>query len=302
MAALVASQDRVLDSCVPSPDPVPPTMLFLFLFGSLDKHLLYESDKPCPKPQRDSQPKATNWGRPQVSAQAGLHQGRIVFHVFWLKLVKMKPYTSPGYQTLQSKPLRQKKSTFPLSRRARISPHRNGLSFQISPLRLEGFLNIRHHQSQTSQIAGVQTQTKQTIRGLVSIQEAHYGGRELCLLQWFHFLLKEQLVAFNSILERFLTLMSQVSSFVFQQELAFNVMFAFFRIVWQFFWRLPSWNMLFKENKCPPPLPPLSFSWAFSGAAGERTAGSAEEVTHIWISTGRYRMRVRPQLALHGVM
>lgn len=130
--------DQVLSSCrihffliFSSPDPVPPTMLFLFLFGSLDKHLLHESDKPCPKPHRDLQPKATNWGRPQVSAQAGLHQGRIVFHVFWLKLVKMKLYTSPGYQTLQSKPLRQKKNTFPLSRRARISPTETACLFRF---------------------------------------------------------------------------------------------------------------------------------------------------------------------------
>lgn len=47
-----------------SPTPPLPTMLFLFLFGSLDKHLLCESDKPYPKPQRELQPKATNWGRP----------------------------------------------------------------------------------------------------------------------------------------------------------------------------------------------------------------------------------------------
>lgn len=47
-----------------SPTPPLPTMLFLFLFGSSDKHLLCESDKPYPKPQRELQPKATNRGRP----------------------------------------------------------------------------------------------------------------------------------------------------------------------------------------------------------------------------------------------
>lgn len=72
-----------------SPTPPLPTMLFLFLFGSLDKHLLCESDKPYPKPQRELQPKATNWGWPWDSAQAGLHQAGIAFHMFWLKLVKM---------------------------------------------------------------------------------------------------------------------------------------------------------------------------------------------------------------------
>lgn len=47
-----------------SPSLPLPTMLFLFLSGSSYKHLLCESDKPYPKPQRKLQPKATNRGRP----------------------------------------------------------------------------------------------------------------------------------------------------------------------------------------------------------------------------------------------
>lgn len=47
-----------------SPSLPLPTMLFLFLSGSSYKHLLCESDKPYPKPQREPQPKATNRGRP----------------------------------------------------------------------------------------------------------------------------------------------------------------------------------------------------------------------------------------------
>lgn len=43
-----------------SPTLPLPTMLFLFLFGSSDKHLLCESDKPYPKPHRGLKPKATN--------------------------------------------------------------------------------------------------------------------------------------------------------------------------------------------------------------------------------------------------
>lgn len=95
-----------------SPSLPLPTMLFLFLSGSSYKHLLCESDKPYPKPQRELQPKATNRGRPWESAQAGSHQAGIEFHMFWLKLVKLKHDTSPGYQALQSKLLRQKKTTF----------------------------------------------------------------------------------------------------------------------------------------------------------------------------------------------
>lgn len=72
-----------------SPTPSLPTMLFLFLSGSSYKHLLCESDKPYPKPQKELQPKATNRGRPWDSAQAGSHQAGIVFHMFWLKLVKL---------------------------------------------------------------------------------------------------------------------------------------------------------------------------------------------------------------------
>lgn len=128
------------------------------------------------------------------------------------------------------------------------------------------------------------------------MQKAHNGGRESCLLLWFNLLLPAQLLVFNTRSRwEILNTCHKWVVLSFSRSLPFMWCLHSSELCGSAFEFSPMCgrNRLFKGYKCS-----LSL---LRGAASERTSGSAEEVTHIWISAGHYRMRVQPQLGRHGV-